>query len=73
VEPQNGSAQFNQSLTLETQTYYDSVRKEYSGVETELLLRLISKNKQGEAKLIGRVTYDLGKILNGEVAAFEKT
>ena len=36
------------------------------------MLRLISKNKQGEAKLIGRVTYDVGRILNGEVPAFEK-
>jgi hypothetical protein len=32
---------------------------------------LLSKSKQSEPKLVGRVGLDMGKLMNGEMAGFE--
>ena len=49
---------------------YDEETALYLPMETQFHLKLISKNKNSEPKLVGRMTFDVSQLMNGDVNAF---
>lgn len=52
---------------MHTELIYDNSSKKFVKKETLLNLNLVSKSRQNQVKLVGRVTIDLAEIANDNI------
>lgn len=60
----NNFVEFNETLEMVTEMVYDNPTKQFIKKDTVLNLNLISKSRQDQVKLIGRVNIDLAEVAN---------
>ena len=58
-------------MTMELVVLYDETSKKYQEIKSQLELRLLSKTKKTDARLVGRITFDVSEVLNGKIPSFE--
>ena len=56
---------------MELVVLYDETSKKYQEIKSQLELRLLSKTKKTDARLVGRITFDVSEVLNGKISSFE--
>lgn len=62
--PRDNQVTFEETISLQLEMLYDHAKLEFLRRETIVELYLVSKSRPDQNKLVGRVSIDLGKVVN---------